>query len=192
MKIRDATKDDAEHLAFLINLAGEGLPEFLWQEMAGEGQDPLAVGALRAAREAGAFSFRNARIAEIDNSVAGMLLSYRLPDPYEIGGLDDYPAPVRPLVKLEAEVPGSWYVNAIATYEQFRGRGVASALMANCRDMAEAAQATKLSLIVASENTSAHALYLKLGYREIASRALVSYPGGPDGGRWLLMVENLH
>ena len=120
-----------------------------------------------------------------------MLLSYPLPDPYEIGELDDYPAPVRPLVELESEAPGSWYVNAIATYEKFRGRGVASALMAHCRDLATAAGATRLSLIVASENTGAHALYLKLGYREIASRPLVPYPGGPDDGRWLLMAKDL-
>ena len=191
MKIRAATRDDAEHLAFLINLAGEGLPEFLWRRMAHEGQEPLVVGAHRAARNAGAFSFRNAAVLEIDGSVAGMLLSYPLPDPYEIGELDDYPAPVRPLVELESEAPGSWYVNAIATYEKFRGRGVASALMAHCQDLATAVGATRLSLIVASENTGAHALYLKLGYREIASRPLVPYPGGPDDGRWLLMAKDL-
>ena len=35
--------------------------------MAEPGQEPLAVGALRAAREEGAFSYRNARIADIDH-----------------------------------------------------------------------------------------------------------------------------
>jgi ribosomal protein S18 acetylase RimI-like enzyme len=34
---------------------------------------------------------------------------------------------------------------------------------------AKTARATKLSLIVASENAGAHALYLKLGYQEVAS-----------------------
>jgi ribosomal protein S18 acetylase RimI-like enzyme len=192
MKIRDATKDDARHLAFLINLAGEKLPELQWRQMATEGQDPLAVGALRAAREEGLFSYRHTRIVEIDGSIAGMLLSYLLPDPYDIGDLDSYPAVIRPLVELEAKVPGSWYVNAIATYEQFRGCGVASALMSACEGFAQAARATELSLIVASENEGAYALYLKLGYQEIASRPLLVFPGGPGGGEWLLMVKNLH
>jgi len=191
MDIRDATTNDSKHLAFLINLAGEGLPEFQWRQMAAKGQDPLVFGALRAAREEGSFNYRHAKIVEIDGQVAGMLLSYQLPDPYDLGELDSYPAVVRPLVELEAKVPGSWYVNAIATYEQFRGRGVASALMSACEDFAQTARATKLSLIVASENAGAHALYLKLGYQEIASKPLVVFPGGPDGGEWLLMVKNL-
>jgi hypothetical protein len=45
MVIRNAAVNDAEHLAFLINLAGEGLPLFLWRRMADPGQDPLRVGA---------------------------------------------------------------------------------------------------------------------------------------------------
>ena len=189
--IREATADDALHLAFLINLAGEGLPQTLWRQMAAPGEEALAVGARRAARDEGSFSYRNAKILEIDGSVAGMVLGYRLPDPYEIGNLDDYPAVVRPLVELEAVVAGSWYINAIATYEQFRGRGVASALMRACAEMAGRAGATKLSLIVASENRGAHALYLKLGYREIGARPLIAFRGGPQGGQWLLMVRDL-
>ena len=191
MSIREAKIDDAKHLARLIDLAGEGLPAFLWRRLAEPGQDPLIVGARRAAREEGSFSYRNARVLEIDGSIAGMVLSYPLPDPYDIGAPEDYPAVVRPLVELESLVPGSWYVNAIATYEEFRGRGVATALMSACEDLARAARATKLSLIVAGENTGAHALYEKLGYRETGSRPVFAYPGGPQGGLWLLMVKDL-
>jgi ribosomal protein S18 acetylase RimI-like enzyme len=192
MNVRNATKQDAEHLAFLINLAGEDLPKLLWRRMADAGQEPLAFGALRAVREDGAFSYRNARILEIDGSVAGMLLSYLLPDPHDAGDLDDYPAVIRPLVELEAKAPGTWYINAIATYQQFRGRGVASALMSLGEHMARDAHASGLSLIVASENKMAHGLYVKLGYQEIESRSLVAFPGGPAGGEWLLMVKNLN
>ena len=172
-------------------MAGEELPVFQWRQKAVKGQDPLDIGAQRAAREEGFFSYRHARVVEIDDQVAGMMLSYLLPDPYGTGELDSCPAIVRPLLELESMVPGSWYVNAIATYEQFRGRGVASALMSECDDHARKAGATKLSLIVASENEGARALYLKLGYREIGSRPLLGYPGGPGGGEWLLMVRNL-
>jgi ribosomal protein S18 acetylase RimI-like enzyme len=191
MNIRDATKDDVKDLAILINLAGEGLPMFLWRQMAEQGQDPLTLGAIRAARDEGLFSYRNARVFEIDGLVAGMMLGYLLPDPYDVGEPGDYPAAVWPLVQLEAEVPGSWYVNAIATYEQFRGRGVASALMSAGQEIARAAGATELSLIVASENKLAHALYLKLGFQEIGLRPLTVFPGGPHAGQWLLMVKYL-
>jgi ribosomal protein S18 acetylase RimI-like enzyme len=191
MTIRDATTDDVEHLAFLINLAGEGLPAHLWRGMAEPQEDPLSVGASRAAREEGSFSYRNAKIFEIDGSVAGMLLSYSLADPYDKEMINDCPAVVRPLLELESEVPGSWYVNAIATYEQFRGRGVASALMSACEELARAASASMLSLIVSSDNRVAQAFYLKLGYEEIGSRPMVAFTGGPGDRHWLLMAKRL-
>jgi len=53
------------------------------------------------------------------------------------------------------------------------------------------ARAPTPSLIVASENKVAHATYLKLGNREIGSRPLVTFPGGPGGGQWLLMAKKL-
>jgi ribosomal protein S18 acetylase RimI-like enzyme len=187
MIIRDATINDAEDLARLLNMAGEGMPLHLWKQMAEKGQDPMSVGALRAARDEGSFSYRNARVAEIDGATAGMLLGYRLPDPYPLDDVNDYPDIVRPLVALEAKVPGSWYINAIAAYEAYRGQGVGTALMAECDGRARSASAPSLSLIVASENKGAHSLYLRLGFREIASRPLLAYPGGPDGGQWLLM-----
>jgi ribosomal protein S18 acetylase RimI-like enzyme len=191
VQIRNATRNDAHDLAYLINLAGENLPEFHWRHMAGKGRDPLAFGAQRAARESGAFSYRNARVLELDGAVAGMELSYRLPDVYDPGELDDLPEVIHPLVHLEAEAPGSWYINAIATYESFRGRGVASKLMSGCETLSREAGASGISLIVSSENRGAHALYLKLGYREVASRPIITYPGGPAGGAWLLMVKPL-
>lgn len=191
MHIRNATKKDAHHLAFLINLAGEQLPEFHWRHMAGKGEDPMLFGARRAARDTGAFSYRNARVLEIDGAVAGMELSYLLPDPYELEGYDDLPEVIRPLVELEAEAPGSWYINAIATYQTYRGRGVASKLMSGCEERARETGASILSLIVSSENRGAHSLYMKLGYQEAACRPVASYPGGPSGGAWLLMIKEI-
>jgi len=97
----------------------------------------------------------------------------------------------RPLLELEAKVPGSWYVNAIATHKDFRRRGVASTLMSTCEEIVRAASATSLSLIVSSENRLAHAFYPKLGYEECASRRFIAFPGRPGGGQWLLMAKHL-
>ncbi|MEM7366100.1 MAG: GNAT family N-acetyltransferase [Pseudomonadota bacterium] len=189
VNIRAATIEDAPNLAFLINLAGENLPMVQWRQMAGAEEDPLQVGAVRAARTEGDFSFRNAKVAEIDGTLVGMVLSYRLPDPYDPGATEDLPAIIRPLVLLESEAPGTWYINAIATYAEQQGRGVGSSLMAHCETMANDAGVTHLSLIVASENTGAHALYLKLGYQDVSSLPLVTYPEGPTGGDWVLMTK---
>jgi ribosomal protein S18 acetylase RimI-like enzyme len=189
--VRAATKGDARDLATLIDMAGEHLPAYQWASMASAGQSPMEVGMQRASREEGSFSYRNARIFTIDGCTAGMVLGYVLPDPYDAGDLDSYPDVIRPLIELESLAAGSWYVNAIATYDRFRGRGVGTTLMAWCMDAAQIAGTPRLSLIVAGENEGAHRLYLKLGYIELASRPLVTYPGGPAGGDWVLMVKDL-
>ncbi|MDH4109103.1 MAG: GNAT family N-acetyltransferase [Gammaproteobacteria bacterium] len=191
MKIRGASKDDATDLARLINLAGEHLPEFLWRQIKPTGGDPLAFGAERAARDEGAFCYRNARIAEIGGEVAGMLLGYRLPDPYDAGDPAELSPILRPLIELEALAPGSWYVNAIAAYERFRGQGVGTRLMLEAEALARAQGTGRLSLIVASENRGASRMYSRLGYAETARRPLETYPGGPGRGAWVLMVKEL-
>ena len=163
LRIRDARAEDAPDLARLIDQAGEGMPEYLWRQAAPDSADPFAYGAQRAAGGQGAFSYRNARIAEIDGLTAGMILAYRLPDPYVLDRLEELPEVVRPLVLLESQAPGSWYVNAVACYPEYRGHGIGTALMADAADRALMAGADHLSLIVASGNTGAHAFYLRLG-----------------------------
>ena len=81
----------------------------------------MAVGARRAARDEGAFSWRNAVIAELGGAVAGGLVAYRIgPDPEP---LDDVPPLFRPLQALENRALGTHYVNVLATYPEFRRRG---------------------------------------------------------------------
>ncbi|WP_020410555.1 GNAT family N-acetyltransferase [Hahella ganghwensis] len=191
MEIRKAIKSDVDDLAYLINLAGEGIPEYLWGAMAGPGETALEVGVKRAAREEGGFSYRNARVCTADEVILGMQVSYCQPDPYEIGNLMDYPELVQPLVELESKVPGSWYLNAIATYEQYRGKGVGRRLMDDVEQQARSHGCTQISLIVASENQVAGELYQRLGYRPVESRAVVPYPGCLHGGEWVLMVKKL-
>ena len=191
MTISNATREHARELAYLINLAGEGIPALLWQRMAAGGESPLDVGAIRAAREEGSFSYRNARVYCEGQRLLGMALAYRLPDPYAIDDIADYPAVVQPLVLLEAKAPDSWYINAIATYEHARGRGVATALMADADRAARAAGCRTASLIVASANETARRLYGQLGYTGAATRPMLTYPGCPHTGDWVLMIRDL-
>src|SRR5688572_15515764 len=109
--LRPARKSDATALAALVDMAGEGMPVWMWSQMREPGQSVIEVGRARAQRETGGFSYRNATMAEIDGEVAGCLVDYRLDDPYDTGDLDALPDLVRPLVRLEAQAPGTWYVN---------------------------------------------------------------------------------
>lgn len=188
-QLRPARKDDARALALLIDIAGEGFGKHLWSQAAQPGESPLDVGMRRAQREEGGFSHRRATIAERSGEVAGLLLGYRLDDPYDTGDLAALPDLIRPLVELEAEAPGSWYVNALAVFPQFRGQGLGSLLLAEAERLAQAAGAHELSLIVASENEGAKRLYLRCGYRARERRPLVPFPGLGHGGDWVLMTK---
>jgi ribosomal protein S18 acetylase RimI-like enzyme len=189
IRIRKAVQGDAPVLAELMNAAGEGIPAYLWSGMAPSGGDVMAFGAARVAREQGDFSYRNMYVAEIDGQVAGMLLSYQLPDPYVLDQLESYPALVRPLVRLEALAAGSWYINAIATGESWRGVGIGTRLMALGQVLAMQARVATLSLIVSEHNAGAMNLYTRLNFAPAARQPVMPAPGLPSEGDWVLMTR---
>jgi len=191
MEVRTASKEDARDIAYLINLAGEGMPFYFWAQTASDGEDPFEIGVQRAARTSGNFSYRNVHIIENNHSVAGMVLGYLQPNPYDLSDISVYPDIVRPAVELEALAPGSWYINAIATYREHRGKGVATALLKTSEELAFTARTKTMSLIVASENKGAKRLYEKAGYQVIDKRPVVIYDGCLHGGDWLLMIKEL-
>jgi len=128
---RPATKTDAAVLAVLVDIAGEGMPSFMWSTLGAVGQSVLEFGRERARRDTGGFSFKNATVAEIGGEIAACLVGYRLDDPNDLdGSLAETPEIVRPLVRLEAKVSGSWYVNVLATFPEFRRHGIGGELLA--------------------------------------------------------------
>lgn len=187
--VRRATPEDARPLAELMNMAGEGLPAYLWSQHCGPDESALDFGTRRVAGTEGGFSHVNARVAEVGRRVAGMLLGYRLPEPDDPGDLDQCPPVVRPLLELEALAPGSWYVNAVATDPACRGQGVGTRLMAEAEALARDSGAATLSLIVAEGNAGAVRLYERLGYTRLAHRPVEPYPGCSHKGRYVLMTR---
>jgi GNAT superfamily N-acetyltransferase len=190
-KFRPATKADAAALAVLVDIAGEGLPAHLWSTLRAPGQSILEMGRERAAREEGGFSYHNAMVAEVDGEVAASLVGYRLDDPYDLSDLDTVPEVVRPLVLLEAQAPGSWYINVLATFPEFRRRGIARLLLDFAETKAMETGAPSLSVIVAGENERAMRLYASADYGPLASEPVFMFPGCPHGGNWVLMVKSL-
>ena len=190
LAIRPAEKSDAAILARLIDMAGEGIPRFLWSDNP-EGIDPLDWGTKRAARDEGGFSYRNAHVATANGKVVGLLLGYRQPDPYDTGDLSELPAVVRPLVELEAAAPGTWYVNALAVLPDIQGHGIGSQLLAKAEVLAGETGSAGLSLIVSEENTGAYRLYERTGYQPKDRREIADYPDAPYGGDWVLMTKPL-
>ena len=190
MRIREATAADAEHLVRFINMAADDLPLHFWKKSVGPGGDALAYGRERAARETGNFSYRNAWLAEVDGAVAACLLGY--PAEAEPGPIDpETPAIFVPLLELEALAPGSWYLNVLATYEAFRGKGCGSALLAQAEVVARAAGHHTISLIAEDSHLEALRLYAAKGFAEVARRPVVKGDWPVDAREWILFTKAL-
>lgn len=190
MLIRKATAADAGHLVRFINMAADDLSLHFWKRSVGPDGDPWAYGRERAAREAGNFSFNNAWLAEVDGAVASCLLGY---------AADETPAPIAPdtppifvpLLELEAMAPGSWYLNVLATYDAFRGKGCGSALLAQAEAAAKAAGHKVISLIAADTHLQALRLYSAKGFTEVARRPVVKGDWQVDAAEWILFTKAL-
>lgn len=190
MLIREAAASDAEHLVRFINMAADDLPLHFWRKSVGPEGDPWSYGRERAARETGNFSYRNAWLAEMGGDVAACLLGYPAeaePDPVA----SDTPAILVPLLELEALAPGSWYLNVLATYEAFRGKGCGSALLAHAEDMARHAGRGSISLIAEDTHLDALHLYSAKGYREVARRSVVRDDWRVDAKEWILFTKSV-
>jgi ribosomal protein S18 acetylase RimI-like enzyme len=189
--IRPATLADASALAVLVDIAGEGMPNWLWRTLAGPGASALAVGRDRARRDEGGFSYRHATIAELGDDIAASLIGYPLDDPYDLTGVDALPAYVQPLVRLEGQAPGSWYVNVLATFPEFRGQGIGGRLLDSADSQGREAGVTAMSVIVGSWNDRAARLYARAGYADVACETAVLPPDFPHDGDWILMTKPL-
>ena len=191
LPFRWATPDDADDLARFINMAGEGLPYYLWQQMADDGVSPWAVGRARAKRDSGGFSYRNSVLRMLGSDAVACLVGYSLPDAPQATHYADLPPMFVPLQQLEDLVPGTWYINVVATSEGHRGKGYGRELLALAETIARDLGKRGLSLILADTNESARELYLRLGYRDVARRPMVKEQWQHPGLDWVLMVKEL-
>jgi ribosomal protein S18 acetylase RimI-like enzyme len=186
---RRARVDDALAMTELVNMAGEGLPFYLWSQLASGSQSAWDIGQERARRDYGGFSFRNTVVRAESGKVVAALIGYPLDDTPEPVDYSSLPSLFVPLQELEDMAPGTWYVNVLATYPQFRGKGYGSELLGIAESIARDTDKHGLSIIVADTNKAARRLYERAGYREKARRPLVKEQFQHPGKNWVLLVK---
>ncbi|WP_104838913.1 GNAT family N-acetyltransferase [Sinorhizobium fredii] len=186
--LRIATEADARPLADLVNFAGEGLPLYIWEGLAKDGQDPWEVGRARQIEKA-----RDGQIVVVDfgDGAVASLTGYPIgSEPKPIG--NDFPALFRPLQELENKALESWYVNVLACYPEYRGQGLGSRLLSLAEEIAGEAALRRMSVIVANNNAGARRLYERHGYAEAATLPCVKEGWETDTERWMLLIKSLH
>lgn len=190
LSLRRSHVEDARHIARLALLAGDGIPAFFWEAAKAPEQSLEDYGAQKVARGEGNFACRNAWLAEWQGQVAGMLLGYRL-EAIDEAAIAALPAFIRPLIELEACVPDSFYLNMLAVYPDYQGRGVGRALLRHVDTLAREAGCSLSSVEVFEGNGGAYRLYREEGFtlhdwRDVVPHACHPYP---TGQRLLLLTR---
>lgn len=195
--LRPANQDDATAMAELVNIAGDGLPLYIWGKLAKPGQTAWDVGLERARLGLGGFAFHHTVVREADGEVAACLIGYPPADPSKPTSDspkppgDELPAPLAPLIELGELSANTWYLNVLATFPRYRGRGFGGELLKVAIERARASGVARMSLTMSDANMPARRLYESHGFHELARRAIVKEAWEHSGEHWILMVKDL-
>jgi GNAT superfamily N-acetyltransferase len=126
---RPATRRDSRKIAELFWIASGGVAEYLWSTLAPEypGLAPIEIGAMRYGGEESPFSYKNCTVAELGGEVVGMLHAFPIEEPEQEGAGEVVDPILEPYARLE--VPGSYYVSAMAVFPKHQGKGLGKRML---------------------------------------------------------------
>jgi ribosomal protein S18 acetylase RimI-like enzyme len=190
VKFRTASKEDCYELARLFRTASSGVADYMWSRLTPKypGLTPLEIGVRRFAREEGNFSYKNCVVAEQDGAVIGMLFTFPIEEGQDADG-----EPTDPILKPyeELEIPGSFYICAMALLPGFRGRGVGTKMLSIARKQAQERGFGTLSLLVFEQNEGAVRLYEHKGFKVAGRGPVVPHELINHTGDVLLMASEI-
>ena len=171
--IRQATINDAELIAYAVGTAigEESVQEHL-------GVNWLDIIAEIARLEVSQYSYRNALIAEVDGSPAGIVVAYdgaRLDElrTQTLRVIHHY-NPDFAFTEDETEA-GEYYLDSLCVLPQYRKQGVATHLITALCDKVFAEGHSRVGLIVDFDNPNAERLYTSLGFQRIKTRTFLGH-----------------
>jgi ribosomal protein S18 acetylase RimI-like enzyme len=185
---RPATREDSRKIAELFGIASGGVAEYLWSTLVTEypGLAPIEIGARRYAREEGAFSYKNCTVAELGGEVVGMLHAFPMEEPEQEEAGEDVDPILEPYSRLE--VPGSYYVSAMAVFPKHQGKGLGKRMLEIATEQARDRGYQQVSLLVFGQNEGAVELYRRNGFRVVDRAPVVPHEFIRYTGEVLLMT----
>lgn len=195
-RIRRADPADALSCAQLLSIASHGMAEALYADLVPGQATEQIIADRRIRTEGRASSSRNWWVAEdAGGRIAGGLNAYPMdgkvqpPRDDELG--EERIRLFRPVVELEAEAPGTYFVNVLAVFPEYRHGGLARRLIALAESEARAVGMRALSLTTFEDDTRLVGYYQRLGFALVASRPLVPHERLQVAGNFILMVKQL-
>ncbi len=171
MKIeyRPGEKKDCAKLAELINIASDGVVEYLFHDLV-PGMSPVQVIAHNHEKGNYPHSYKSAIYATDGEDMVGMALSY----PSSYHEITDEMRGFFPADRIEhlshfysSRIENSWYLSALCVAESHRRHGIGERLISLTKEKALEKGYDVLSLIVFADNTLAIPVYEITGFEAV-------------------------
>jgi ribosomal protein S18 acetylase RimI-like enzyme len=187
LTVTAAEKADSQKAAELIYLTGEGLFKYLFFP---DRDRTIAVLRHLFEMENNDFSHKHAYIVKLDRQIAGLIvfmdrntlkknnrkMGWKI---LKVMGLWPLVYRLPRFIQVERLIPKladlTLYINHIAIFNEFRGRGIATHLLHFCEKQAEVNSLARLALDVEVVNDTAQRVYEQFGFqktKKIESKAL--------------------
>ena len=176
--IRSAEPRDAEQIAMIIAMAFH--PELCENMSGGKGIEAvLGMMTRLALRQDSQYSYLNTLICEVDGKVAGGACGYDGKDLKELrkalfADLQEHGLAVPEGLTDETEA-GEFYIDSVAVFPEFRGKGIASRLIAAMEQRAAEKGIPVTGLLVDTDNPEAERLYTRLGFERVGPKPFLGH-----------------
>ena len=191
---RTARKADCLPMAEMINIASGGVVEFLFHDLMPE-LTPVQMVAHNLENDHGSHTYKNVIVAETENRVVGMALSF----PSLFHKITAEMRQYFPKDRLDhlsdfyaSRVEDSLFLDALCVDQRLRRNGIGGKLISLTKQKAKQSGFDILSLIVFADNKEALSVYHRHGFEVIAPVKLNSHERIPHEGGCLLMKSNIN
>jgi len=193
MRIRKAQPDDALACAQLFIMASHGIAEAVYRDLIPGQPTEQIIGERRIKPEGRSSSYTNWWVAEDrQGKVAGGINIYPLDEqgrsmPEELL-TEERIKVIVPLIELDAEAAGTFFINAFAVFPEHRHAGIGRQLIALAFDEARSAGTPAVTLSTFEEDGRLIDYYRSFGFIVTASRPLVPHECILSTGNLILMT----
>ena len=169
LKYRPAEKEDSMKLAELINIASDGVVEYLFHDLI-SGMTPVQIIAHNLENDNYPHSYKSAVVAVNETDIIGMALFY----PSSYHKITDEMKSFFPADRLEhlshffsSRIENSWYLDSLCVANGHRRCGIGEKLISITKEKAIENGYNTLSLIVFSDNKLAMPVYERTGFKAV-------------------------
>jgi ribosomal protein S18 acetylase RimI-like enzyme len=191
--IRRATAGDALACAQLLLMASHGMAEAVFRDLIPGQPTEQIIATRRIEPEGRSSSYTHWWVADGDHSdIAGGINAYALKDNFRPAReellTEERIRILRPMLELDAVATGTFFINVLAVFPEYRHVGLGRRLIALAVQKARQAGTAAVSLTTFEEDSRLVSYYREIGFTTIAARPIQPHECLQAGGNLVLMA----